>query len=122
MMWLWKLSFVQTGFSKFNVSEIWKAGSLGHGTVVPGHYDIDLVLYSRGNALLLNTAIAICINGMTHQSFSLQISRQRLYYKKRDFTFGLLISRSSLKKNLASKVLLQATTIDQYNLTGTTRE
>ena len=39
---------MQTKFGGFNISEIWKAGSLGHGTVVPGHYDIDLVLYSRG--------------------------------------------------------------------------
>lgn len=31
----------------FNVSEIVKGGSLGHGTAVPGHYDIDLVIYSR---------------------------------------------------------------------------
>ena len=32
----------------FNISEIIKAGSLGQGTAVPGHYDIDLVIYSRG--------------------------------------------------------------------------
>ena len=31
------------------MNEIWKGGSLGHGTVVPGHYDIDLVLFSDGN-------------------------------------------------------------------------
>ena len=28
-------------------TEVFKGGSLGHGTTVPGHYDIDLVLYSR---------------------------------------------------------------------------
>ena len=32
----------------FDATEIIKAGSLGHGTVVPGEFDIDLVLYSRG--------------------------------------------------------------------------
>ena len=26
-----------------------KGGSLGHGTAVPGDYDLDLVLYSRSN-------------------------------------------------------------------------
>ena len=30
------------------VSEIVKAGSMGHGTIVPGSFDIDLVLYSHG--------------------------------------------------------------------------
>ncbi|XP_064392079.1 uncharacterized protein LOC135339747 isoform X1 [Halichondria panicea] len=29
------------------VSEIVKAGSMGHGTIVPGSFDIDLVLYSH---------------------------------------------------------------------------
>ena len=38
----------QDGFEGFNVSEIIKGGSLGHGTVVPQKYDIDLVVYSRG--------------------------------------------------------------------------
>ena len=38
----------QTRFKGFNISEIIKAGSLGHGTAVPGHYNIDLVIYSRG--------------------------------------------------------------------------
>ena len=28
------------------VSEVVKAGSLGHGTAVPGDYDLDLVVYS----------------------------------------------------------------------------
>ena len=40
--------YTQTKFKKFNVSEIIKGGSLGHGTAVPGHYDINLVIYSRG--------------------------------------------------------------------------
>ena len=39
---------MKTRFDKFNISEIIKGGSLGHGTAVPGHYDIDLVIYSRG--------------------------------------------------------------------------
>lgn len=38
----------QTRFQGFKISEIIKAGSLGQGTAVPGHYDIDLVIYSRG--------------------------------------------------------------------------
>ena len=46
-------------FGGFNVSEILEAGSLGDGTVVHGHYDIDLVVYSRGKALHL-TIIAEC--------------------------------------------------------------
>ena len=29
-------------------TEVFKGGSLGQGTAVPHHYDIDLVLYSRG--------------------------------------------------------------------------
>ena len=41
----------KTRFTKFNISEVLKAGSLGHGTVVPDHYDIDLVIYSRGTAM-----------------------------------------------------------------------
>ena len=28
------------------INEVIKAGSLGHGTAVPGHYDIDIVIYS----------------------------------------------------------------------------
>ena len=28
------------------MSEVVKAGSLGHGTAVPGHYDLDIVVYS----------------------------------------------------------------------------
>ena len=41
--------FLQTNFRGFNISEVIKAGSLGDGTAVPGHYDLDLVIYSRGN-------------------------------------------------------------------------
>ena len=41
--------FLQTNFRGFNISEVIEAGSLGDGTAVPGHYDIDLVIYSRGN-------------------------------------------------------------------------
>ena len=43
--------FLQTNFRGFNISEVIKAGSLGDGTAVPGHYDLDLVIYSRGNNL-----------------------------------------------------------------------
>ena len=42
---LFGLYFTDTIFR----SEICNGGSLGHGTVVPGHYDIDLVLYSTGD-------------------------------------------------------------------------
>ena len=42
------LDITQRGFQRFNISEIIKGGSLGHGTAVPGDYDIDLVIYSRG--------------------------------------------------------------------------
>ena len=45
-----------------------------------------------------------------------------MYYDTMVFNVGQPNSRSSLKKNLASEALLQATTIDQYNLTVTTRE
>ena len=43
--------FLQINFRGFNISEVIKAGSLGDGTAVPGHYDLDLVIYSRGNNL-----------------------------------------------------------------------
>ena len=42
----------QENFEGFNISEIIKAGSMGHGTAVPGHFDIDLVIYSRGKTNL----------------------------------------------------------------------
>ena len=31
----------------FSVTEVFKGGSMGQGTAVPRHYDIDLVLYSK---------------------------------------------------------------------------
>ena len=34
------------GGGGFIISEILKAGSLGHGTAVKGHYDLDMVIYS----------------------------------------------------------------------------
>ena len=50
---MWKLLiFLQDDFQRdyrFNVSEVIKGGSLGHGTAVPEKFDLDLVLYSRGN-------------------------------------------------------------------------
>ena len=39
---------MQAHFTSFNISDVVKGGSLGHGTAVPGHYDIDLIIYSRG--------------------------------------------------------------------------
>ena len=48
---------LQTDFRDFNISEIYKAGSLGHGTAVSGHYDIDLVIYSRGNCSYNNNIL-----------------------------------------------------------------
>ena len=45
-------AFMQTYFKSdchLNVSEVVKGGSLGHGTAIPGDFDLDLVLYSRGN-------------------------------------------------------------------------
>lgn len=43
----WIVRQIETRFKGFNISEIIKAGSLGQGTAVPGHYNIDLVIYSR---------------------------------------------------------------------------
>ena len=37
-------------YTGITVSEVVKAGSLGHGTAVQGNFDVDLVLYSRGKA------------------------------------------------------------------------
>ena len=34
----------------FVISEVIKAGSLGHGTAVQGHFDLDLVVYSESKA------------------------------------------------------------------------
>ena len=36
------------GSTGISVSEVVKAGSLGHGTAVQGNFDVDLVIYSRG--------------------------------------------------------------------------
>ena len=33
------------------MSEIIKAGSLGHGTAVRGHYDLDMVIYSDSKVI-----------------------------------------------------------------------
>ena len=42
-------------------TEVFKGGSLGHGTHVPGHYDIDLVLYSRSKQVCeMTTATSVC--------------------------------------------------------------
>ncbi len=32
------------------VDEVIKAGSLGHGTAVPGDFDLDLVIYSQSKS------------------------------------------------------------------------
>ena len=37
-------------------NEVVKGGSMGHGTTVPGHFDVDLVLYSRSKF--------VCYNGL----------------------------------------------------------
>ena len=34
--------------SQVKPSEIVVGGSLGHGTIVPGNFDVDLVILSRG--------------------------------------------------------------------------
>ena len=41
----------QRNFKDFNVSEIVKCGSLGHGTGLKDKSDLDLVIYSRGKPL-----------------------------------------------------------------------
>ena len=50
---MWSYCYVyfyiqKENFDEFNVSEIVKVGSLGHGTAVPGNFDVDLIIYSRG--------------------------------------------------------------------------
>ena len=40
-------------FNGFNISEIIRGGSLGHGTTVFSSFDIDLVIYSRGNSIAM---------------------------------------------------------------------
>ena len=32
------------------VNEVIKGGSLGQGTAVPGHFDLDMVVYSSGKS------------------------------------------------------------------------
>ena len=34
------------------ISEVFKGGSIGKGTTVPGDFDVDLVIYTRCKALL----------------------------------------------------------------------
>ncbi len=57
-MHMQKLSIIQmqrklssSTHPRIRVSEIVKAGSMGHGTIVPGSFDIDLVLYSQGKQI-----------------------------------------------------------------------
>ena len=38
--------YTQQNFSGFKIHNIFKAGSLGHGTAVFGDFDVDLVIYS----------------------------------------------------------------------------
>ena len=42
---------------QIRVSEIVKAGSMGHGTIVPGSFDIDLVLYSHGKQTCMHACM-----------------------------------------------------------------
>ncbi len=63
--------FSQQNVKSFNISEIVKAGSIGHGTTVPGHFDTDLVIYSRGSyvSLLLfffNTLLCFPFLSLSH--------------------------------------------------------
>ena len=44
-----------------NISEIIKGGSLGHGTAIPNNSDLDLVVYSRGETLVILTEIELCV-------------------------------------------------------------
>jgi hypothetical protein len=67
------VSRLETRFRNFNISEIVKAGSLGHGTVVPGHYDIDLVLYSRDIS-----ARVVC----SHNGFGNWTSQLKVFIEK----------------------------------------
>lgn len=56
---------LQTRFKAFNISEIIKAGSLGHGTAVPGKYDIDLVIYSRSKCKAIPTPLGVSVFSFT---------------------------------------------------------
>ena len=40
-------------------NEVVRGGSLGHGITVPGHFDIDLVLYSRSKFVRYSTLMGI---------------------------------------------------------------
>ena len=55
----WKFDF-QQNFSAFNIHNIIKAGSLGHGTGVFGNFDVDLVIYSDGKQL--NEVLVACVH------------------------------------------------------------
>ncbi len=46
---------------KIRVSEIVKAGSMGHGTIVPGSFDIDLVLYSHGKQTCVHACMHVAV-------------------------------------------------------------
>lgn len=48
------LCFLQRN-QPIKIDNIIRAGSLGHGTAVPGDFDLDLVIYSRGEQELLST-------------------------------------------------------------------
>ena len=43
--------YTQQNFSGFKIHNIFKAGSLGHGTAVFGDFDVDLVIYSDSKCL-----------------------------------------------------------------------
>ena len=42
------------GGGSMTISEVIKAGSLGHGTAVNGEYDLDLVIYSDSKIRMRN--------------------------------------------------------------------
>ena len=70
----------QENFEGFNISEIIKAGSMGHGTAVPGHFDIDLVIYSRGKTNLLYASHSRLIQKLRHRYTDItgnEVLRQR---------------------------------------------
>ena len=41
------------------MTEVFKGGSLGHGTAVEHHFDIDLVLYSRSKPPVATVIVTI---------------------------------------------------------------
>ena len=69
----------------FNIAEIVQSGSLGHGTAIPGKYDIDLVIYSRGMQLLqinsLKQGWQQSLDNKVHQGLYTQQLRQALEIK-----------------------------------------